>query len=462
MQFSMSSDYGYAAEEVERTLTLRMAEEGRVVVRVANPLKAATTVTSKITCLVFVRAAPGYALLGPTRTSYLLNGGLKPANELSAEGTRKKRNAIKTPAEIVPFHPTHKPTNNMHPSLAAHKVHHVDSTGEHLVNLKVAEKQVPKLKAEKEKITADLDESSKQLKLYQDKVIQLENKVRQADSTCEVDGWKKFVEAIQFHKKGINEQPPRTWLRHVMTSDNAPRFTFVLDGVNYTLVAKAIVEGDTAKPMYTVRVGSQRWKDYRDKGCLLPDWDKEAIPLTQAPTKDYQAQSVSLGGVGKPFQVMGNYEELKLLDVLKRPVMVKQDLQIEACGQGKDVTATLSKDDIYHCYSLPIFPPQLSHIDPTNKSDKTWDQAIIVSPHVAILSMFRHWVGSNRYTIVARGGSQQVIYVTFVPNTGVIKFGDLAQSAVTVATDPFYKGGFGSTGLITEMIIPQVNPSNQL
>lgn len=460
IQCSMSGDYGYTSEDLAHSVALKMEPEGRVVIRVGNPLKAATTVSQTVTCLVFVRAAPDFALIGPTRTSYMLSGWEKTATKAKRDG--------KGSATFVPFHPKYPATlEEWHPTL--HQTHHVPNVGDHLINASAELKKQDEVRAqlalkiaERDKLAAALETARSEVSAKQMEAVQCPAQEDDGShAEAELAQLKLKLDYLDRASAAYRNQGRRSGPvaapAGVSTRTN---LKYLKDDKLFYIAQKGYAIGaDRHTDWFWAPVGSEQWEYFKKNGTLMSDWTEREVPVQEAPAKEYTTKIVKVGGEYSPFKVFGNRERLGILDVLRRPLLVLQGVQVRGMGQGSDESTTLPASDIFHCYGVPVMPPQWTHVEKTNKQNLSWVHAIRVSPQVALTGLFRHWVGSNRYTVVVEGATNPVVYVTFVPNTGAITFGDWAEKMVTVGTTPFYKGSVGSTGLMTEMIVPAVNPT---
>lgn len=445
LQANMSHGYGFAVEDRTTSSSIKMANEGHIEVRVLNPLKAADTVKNSVTLVVFVRAAKGFNVVGPTRNSQFLTGGLSSREALM--GRVQDRHRIKSsyvPFEKSPLNP--KP----HPSLSQFR----ESTlraGDVLVSVKkstkINEAKLHRLETTQQQLT-QVQQELEARKVQLSKCI-VDKQVLQADT---ISTKIRELELENLAYRGYLTQPTYN-AGHGSYAGNYARSTDALVG-SKILFQKI----RTSFPWKELQVGSDPWEFVKLHGGLYKEINWKMVPRPQAPTKQYNSKDTTVNFPRDIFVKSGNFEELKLLDILRRPLLLLMGAKVKASLQYKDMPAGTTKDDIYHSYAIPITPPQFTHVDPAEGPDM-WDGSILSSPQIAITSLFRHWVGSNRYTIIVRSETFGPVYVTYVPNTGVIYFGDIAGKVVLPATNPHKRGGIPSLGLITEIISPPINPS---
>lgn len=133
-----------------------------------------------------------------------------------------------------------------------------------------------------------------------------------------------------------------------------------------------------------------------------------------------------------------------LKDILRRPLLLMDRATVNKCPKSFMIPCSLPHR------TTPCLSP--------------YNTEIRNSPHVAISNMFRLWRGSLRFTIVATPMSSTTtmvpvpIYVTYIPYSGVRYMGNIGICGVDSVENQISYPPHGH-GLITEMILPSVNPS---
>lgn len=141
-------------------------------------------------------------------------------------------------------------------------------------------------------------------------------------------------------------------------------------------------------------------------------------------------------------QIIDTEDINKIVDILRRPVLIMQQ-----------VTVLIGNE-----YVLPIMPPSrmmcmYGDLGDTKNSD--FQVGLVATPQVAIMNMYRYWRGSNRYSFFFyyTTDPNMPIYITYIPHTGVRQFGQRKWH------DDNFSEYFIGVGLLTEIVIPQVNPT---
>lgn len=167
----------------------------------------------------------------------------------------------------------------------------------------------------------------------------------------------------------------------------------------------------------------------------------ELLPVTQMDNGDKENEdetdNFSPGRSALAFQSVDSQVGIK--DILRRPTLLFANQVCKSGGTG---------------FFIPLMPPSrmMQHV---NGKPTDFVKTVGYTPQAALMNLFRFWRGSMRYTIVVYpSANQPPIFVTHVPHTGTRLFGVKVINGVADFQTPIY-----GSGLTTEMIIPQVNPT---
>lgn len=162
------------------------------------------------------------------------------------------------------------------------------------------------------------------------------------------------------------------------------------------------------------------------------------------PTEDF-----SQGAERRNLVVTDRHDNI--IDLMRRPVCLWRDVQLTSTNRGTTGT--------YNNFWVPVMPPgPMWYPQSTTDTDaNTFNPFIFKSPQGCLAACFRHWRGSLRFTFVVRGTTSPV-YITYVPHNGLLLFGNRTQPRATGGRRSI-QAGPENFGLVTEMIIPSVNPT---
>nr|UDL13967.1 MAG: polyprotein [Xiangshan picorna-like virus 1] len=137
-----------------------------------------------------------------------------------------------------------------------------------------------------------------------------------------------------------------------------------------------------------------------------------------------------------------NYDiQTDILDIVRRPVLL--------LNRAKVVKSQFTG------YFIALQPPTYSFSYLANMPFGDFNKLISRTPQCQLLSAFRYWRGSMRYTIVLHNVLNTPVYVTHVPHSGARIFGNyqLSKNADDAQAQIY------ASGLTTDMIISRVNPT---
>nr|WIG63509.1 polyprotein [Liposcelis bostrychophila iflavirus] len=158
-----------------------------------------------------------------------------------------------------------------------------------------------------------------------------------------------------------------------------------------------------------------------------------------------------------------------IYDILRRPVLLARSVLVESL---------LDSERNGHFLCVPLQVPTWNMNVPAADNIPDYNfyhPGVSQTPTAVILSLFRHWRGSLRFTIIVRSvegdarpdDSWEPVYVSHLPHSGVRMIGSAvwgkgdalpnftgrgAPNTSVLACDP------ASFGCATEVIIPQINP----
>nr|AWK77860.1 polyprotein [Bundaberg bee virus 4] len=141
-----------------------------------------------------------------------------------------------------------------------------------------------------------------------------------------------------------------------------------------------------------------------------------------------------------------NDSQVVIKDIIRRPVLiiyrgriVEQDHQVKDTGSNS-------------AYFLPIMAPTRLYLA-ENMSGNV--KTIVNTPQCRLLSMFKFYRGSCRFTILIHDTLAEPVFVTHISHTGCHLYGNnlMCNKETPSYSDPI----FGS-GLHTEVIVPSINP----
>lgn len=167
------------------------------------------------------------------------------------------------------------------------------------------------------------------------------------------------------------------------------------------------------------------------------------LPKVQMDTgeKENEDKTRNFGQGKSSKRVQTSDHQLSIKDILRRPVCLFTDVEVD-----KDKTA----------FFLPVMPPSFEWSSIKSPYKEVFSQVLRDTPQASLINLFRFWRGSSRYTIVCNDATTPV-YVTYMPHSGVRIIGnnDLYDKTGVTFTRPIW-----SCGMMSDMIIPQVNPTS--
>lgn len=138
-----------------------------------------------------------------------------------------------------------------------------------------------------------------------------------------------------------------------------------------------------------------------------------------------------------------------IIDILRRPVHLWSRVPIgtnSAFSGGGNFTA----------FYIPVMPPGPMWAPGQAANGQQFLPTVCKTPQASLVSCFRHWRGSLRFTIIIMDSTLPV-YVSYLPHNGTLNWGKVDRPRA----GPRHTENIGphSCGLTTEMILPQINPS---
>nr|WPV63250.1 MAG: polyprotein [Wufeng shrew iflavirus 8] len=107
-------------------------------------------------------------------------------------------------------------------------------------------------------------------------------------------------------------------------------------------------------------------------------------------------------------------QEHRIKDIMRKPVLIYQDLTVPKMGSNQVLV-------------IPTIPPDNKSFTRTSTNEfiAAMPEMVKSSPQLMLLNLFRYYRGTQQYTLVARGMKAVNMYITFVPRSGVRKFGNI-------------------------------------
>lgn len=183
----------------------------------------------------------------------------------------------------------------------------------------------------------------------------------------------------------------------------------------------------TAKDRYLPANLANKWNEY--KPVVQMD--------TGAKEDEDKTDNFALGHSALTAQSLDSQVGIK--DILRRPVLIFNNKKCLATHTG---------------YFVPLMPPSRMMQYVVGK-ETDFVKTVGQTPQAAIMNLFRFWRGGMRYTIIVHKRTQQApIYLTHIPHSGSRLFGNKRVNTIVDKSIPIY-----GSGLTTEILIPQVNPT---
>lgn len=434
---------------------LVMRVNSKVYIRVANPLRAPSTVANVISGLVYVRAGKDWRVLNIIQNNAILESGetvdTLPSDSYQPIVVARSRRDTNNGHTIKQESHRGMGLGDVHKMIMDKKVSKIKTLA--LEECQTRGEASEALQAEVEQNKLDIQEKSKEIAQLMEKLKVAEAKASNVTTSeqCEIQKRKNEVEAhtwskILEHKWASGfAKPTQTdinfWKTRVnrLLEENVSRFPHMFIAVdNQYLAQKVDVPG-----ISPVHVGSEAWYRALNYNILARSvqWEpQERFPRAQGPGDSSQKVDHFFSPRdGDPTQIAITSSEMCIWDILKRPVMIQSGSKIEA----------------FVPYFIPVLPPQWTYI---NTEATPFMDIVKTSPHVGILSQFRFWRGETRYTIINR--SKENLYIAYIPHSGVRIIG--SWKVIGTNDTAFKKEHIMGTGNIFTVNIPSVNPMTQV
>lgn len=127
--------------------------------------------------------------------------------------------------------------------------------------------------------------------------------------------------------------------------------------------------------------------------------------------------------------------QVSIKDILRRPTLLINSEHIATQG----------------VYYLPLMPPSYLW--------QALTPGLLQTPQVMLMSLFRYWRGSMRYTIIYVPDSKMEapVYITHLPHSGVVRIGMHETNGYGPTHQPVFSGGSSTT-----ILIPSLNPTESI
>lgn len=461
--------------EQQATWGMRMATEGWLVIRVANQLKAADTVTKTLKAVIRVRAGKSFGLMGLVGSSGRLVGGLTNVTDVMANIRQQGKKKVSEESQL---HPRAEYADGgeddqklWHPSVQYYVPRATTSVGERIIAAKESVMQSEEKYKEALSKAAEADKLRQTVEDRDKQMATLSNRL----AACS----KSEIAVVQQDSSKVEKELARVKLQLKATEAyiQQQQDTSVKVEGSKEVPADCIVDGEVLdqygyKGMGWAPVGSPIWEQARKAGKLHYSTQWRKLPVAQAPNRDNFPLDIVNNGSSNPYKGIAVGEAISLLDILRRPVHLVRGDKIKACKTTGDIKTN------YSSLAIPAMPPQWVYLSAHNGKCFYGMIANLHHPSLHILSMFRHWRGSMEYTFMFYGMTDPTIpiYIFHVPHTGQLIYGDPSQYVIGPDREfnKYYgelRGGPGdhgycyssgapeSLGYATEVVIPSINPT---
>lgn len=159
----------------------------------------------------------------------------------------------------------------------------------------------------------------------------------------------------------------------------------------------------------------------------------------QDPTQDFNRGRFNL-------PVQTNDSQISLKDILRRPVLIFNSVKVNG----------YAKTDSKSCgYWIPCMPPSREMQWHSGHTKNLWCEMVGATPQASIMNTMRFWRGCQRYTVIVEEEPGKIVYMTYMPHTGVRITGNFNPGKGGNTTERVIAG----SGLSTEFISTTVNPT---
>lgn len=192
----------------------------------------------------------------------------------------------------------------------------------------------------------------------------------------------------------------------------------------------------------------------RPPGLVMPN----EMPRLQMDSGEKEARDSTLDfSYGSPaLHVQTVDSQTNIKDILRRPVLLLDKVTVSGLDNGNALG-----------FYIPLIVPSRNlGITGSSRSTSIFSRLLTQTPQAQLLSLFRFWRGSMRYTILVESPDfKQPIYITHMPHSGVRLMGNRLvnfRGSSRAEDAKAFEAPIYGTGLSTEILVPQVNPTIQV